>query len=174
MTGQPIEQSEDRLMTSITTCLWFDGVAEEAARFYTSVFPNSRIERVMASPADAPDVPKGSTVTVEFTLDGRPFIGLNGGPGHPFTDAISLSIDCADQAEVDRYWNALIGNGGQPGPCGWLTDRFGVAWQVVPRQLIEMMSSSDRDAAARAMEAMLTMSKIDVARIREAFEGVPA
>lgn len=160
-------------MTSIAPCLWFDGVAEAAAQFYTSVFPNSRIDRVLPAAADAPDVPKGSTVTVEFTLDGRPFIGLNGGPGHPFTDAVSLSIECADQAEVDRYWNALIGNGGEPGPCGWLTDRFGVAWQVVPRRMIELMASPDREGAARAMEAMLTMSKIDVAKIEQAFAGVP-
>ena len=160
-------------MTRIAPCLWFDGVAEEAARFYTSIIPNSRIDRVDVAPADAPDVHKGSTLTVEFTLNDRPFIGLNGGPGHPFTDAMSLSIECADQAEVDRYWDAFTANGGQPGPCGWLTDRFGVPWQVVPRQLVEMLSNSDREAAARAMEVMLTMSKIDVAKLREAFEGMP-
>jgi predicted 3-demethylubiquinone-9 3-methyltransferase (glyoxalase superfamily) len=113
-------------------------------------------------------------LTVDFTLDGAKFIGLNGGPDFRFSEAISFSIDCEDQAEVDRYWDALIEGGGEESQCGWLKDRFGLSWQVVPRQLNEMLQSSDGNAAKRAMEAMLKMQKLDVAKLREAFEGVPA
>ena len=158
-------------MDKISTCLWFDGNAEEAARFYTSLFPNSRIDSVDPSPGETPSGPEGSIITVNFTLGGRSFIGLNGGPEFTFTEAISLSIDCDDQAEVDRYWDALTAGGGEPGPCGWLKDRFGLSWQVVPRQLIEMYSSTDRAAARRAMEAMLKMTKLDVAELERAFAG---
>jgi len=155
----------------ISTCLWFDGNAEEAARFYTSIFPNSRIDSVDPSPGETPSGPEGSIITVNFTLGGRSFIGLNGGPEFTFTEAISLSIDCDDQAEVDRYWDALLADGGEPSVCGWLKDRFGLSWQVVPRQLIEMYSSTDRAAARRAMEAMLKMTKLDVAELERAFAG---
>jgi predicted 3-demethylubiquinone-9 3-methyltransferase (glyoxalase superfamily) len=158
-------------MSAIVPCLWFNGDAENAATLYTSVFPDSRIDRVDRSPADNPSVKEGEVITVEFTLAGRPFVGLNGGPDFPFTEAISFSIDCADQAEVDRYWDALTAGGGQPGPCGWLKDRFGVSWQVVPRQMTEMFTSGDRDGARRAMNAMLKMQKLDVAEIQAAFEG---
>jgi predicted 3-demethylubiquinone-9 3-methyltransferase (glyoxalase superfamily) len=155
----------------VSTCLWFDGNAEEAARFYTALFPNSRIDSIDASPADTPSGPEGSILTVNFTLAGRSFIGLNGGPEFKFTEAISLSIDCDDQAEVDRYWDALLADGGEPSVCGWLKDRFGLSWQVVPRQMSEMFNSKDRAAARRAMEAMLKMVKIDVSEIERAFAG---
>ncbi len=161
-------------MPRITPCLWFDGNAEDAAKFYTSVFPNSRIDKVVRSAADNPSTQEGEVLTVEYTLDGSPFIGLNGGPDFTFSEAISFDIDCKDQAEVDRYWDALIQGGGEHSVCGWLKDRFGVSWQVVPRQLNEMLESPDRAAAKRAMEAMLKMTKLDVEQLKEAFEGVPA
>ena len=158
-------------MDKISPCLWFDGNAEEAARFYTSLFPNSHIDAIDGSPADTPSGPAGSIITVNFTLGGRSFIALNGGPDFAFTEAISLSIDCDDQAEVDRYWEALLADGGQPSVCGWLKDRFGLSWQVIPRQLPEMLNSKDRAAARRAMEAMLNMVKIDVAELERAYAG---
>lgn len=161
-------------MTKIAPCLWFDGQAEEAAKFYTAIFPNSSIDRISRSPADNPSTPAGAVLTVDFTLDGSRFIALNGGPDFQFSEAISFSIDCEDQAEVDRYWDALIDGGGEPSQCGWLKDRFGLSWQVVPRQLNEMFESPDREAAKRAMEAMLKMQKLDVAKLREAYDGVPA
>ena len=158
-------------MDKITPCLWFDGDAEDAARFYTSIFPNSRIDRVDRSAADTPSGPEGTIITVDFTLDGRSFIGLNGGPDFKFSEAVSFSIECDDQAEVDRYWNALLADGGEPSVCGWLKDRFGLSWQVIPRQLNEMTRSDDRDAARRAMQAMLKMTKIDVAELERAYAG---
>jgi len=161
-------------MPTITPCLWFDGNAEEAARFYTSIFPDSHIDSVDHSPADNPSTPRGAVITVEFTLDGQRFIGLNGGPDFTFSEAISFSIDCDGQAEVDRYWEALTADGGEPSRCGWLKDRFGLSWQVVPRQLTEMYASPDRAAAERAMQAMLTMDKLDVAALQAAFAGPPA
>ncbi|HET9754913.1 MAG TPA: VOC family protein [Candidatus Limnocylindrales bacterium] len=161
-------------MAKITPCLWFDHQAEEAASFYTSLFPNSRVDKVVRSAADNPSTPAGAVLTVEYTLDGSPFIGLNGGPDFVFNEAVSFTIDCKDQAEVDRYWDALVQGGGEHSVCGWLKDRFGVSWQVVPRQLNEMLESDDRAAAARAMEAMLKMEKIEVEKLREAYEGVPA
>ena len=160
-------------MKTITPCLWFDtGKAEEAAKFYTSIFPDSRIESVSRSAADNPSTSKGDVLTVDFTLAGRPFQALNGGPEFKFNEAISLSIDCDDQAEVDKYWEALVAGGGEHSVCGWLKDRFGVSWQVVPRQLVEYLNGSDRDGAQRAMEAMLKMTKLDVEQLREAYEGV--
>jgi predicted 3-demethylubiquinone-9 3-methyltransferase (glyoxalase superfamily) len=161
-------------MSKITPCLWFDGQAEEAAAFYTSIFPDSRIVGVHRSPGDTPSGPEGSVLTVDFELAGQTYIALNGGPDFTFNEAISLSIDCEDQAEVDRYWEALTANGGEPSMCGWLKDRFGVSWQVVPRIMPELLNSSDRAGAARALEAMLGMTKLDIARLREAYEGVPA
>jgi len=155
-------------MDKISPCLWFDGQAEEAARFYTSLFPDSRIDSVDRSAADTPSGPEGMVITVSFTLGGRSFIGLNGGDDFKFSEAISMSIDCEDQAEVDRYWTALIENGGEPSVCGWLKDRYGLSWQVIPKQLPE---NSDRAAAKRAMEAMLKMTKIEVAELERAFAG---
>jgi predicted 3-demethylubiquinone-9 3-methyltransferase (glyoxalase superfamily) len=162
-------------MSKIAPCLWFDeSKAEEAARFYTSIFPNSRVDNVFRSPADTPSGPAGAVLTVDFTLDGQRFIGLNGGPDFTFNEAISFSIDCQDQAEVDRYWEALAQGGGEHSVCGWLKDRFGVSWQVVPRQLNEYLQGADGEGARRAMEAMLQMQKLDVEKLREAYEGVPA
>jgi predicted 3-demethylubiquinone-9 3-methyltransferase (glyoxalase superfamily) len=161
-------------VSTIAPCLWFDGTAEAAAKFYISIFPNSHIDSLNRAPADNPSTKAGEVLTVDFTLDGHRFIGLNGGPDFPFTEAISFHVDCADQADVDRFWNDLIADGGEGSACGWLKDRFGVSWQVVPRQLTEMLSSDDGDAAARAMEAMLTMQKIDIAQLQRAFERVPA
>jgi len=161
-------------MDKISPCLWFDGQAEAAAEFYTSLFPNSHIDSVDRAPGDTPSGPKGSVLTVPFTLAGRSFIGLNGGPDFKFNEAISLSIDCEDQAEVDRYWDALIANGGEASVCGWLKDRFGVSWQVIPRQLPQLLASPDRDAAERVLQAMLKMTKIEVVELERAFDSVPA
>ena len=158
-------------MDKISPCLWFDGDAEEAARLYASLFPNSHIDSVDRSPADTPSGPEGTVITVNFTLAGRSYIALNGGPDFKFTEAVSFSIDCDDQAEVDRYWDALLANGGEPSVCGWLHDRFGLSWQVIPRQLPEMLNSKDRDAARRALQAMLKMVKIDVAELERAYAG---
>jgi predicted 3-demethylubiquinone-9 3-methyltransferase (glyoxalase superfamily) len=155
----------------ISPCLWFDGQAEEAARFYTSLFPNSHVDSVDRSPAETPSGPEGTVLTIEFTLAGRSFIGLNGDDDFKFSEAISMSIDCEDQAEVDRYWEALIENGGEPSVCGWLKDRYGLSWQVIPKQLPQMLNSSDRAAAKRAMEAMLKMTKIEVAELERAYAG---
>jgi predicted 3-demethylubiquinone-9 3-methyltransferase (glyoxalase superfamily) len=160
-------------MSKITPCLWFNGQAEEAANFYVTLLPNSRVGRVMRSPADNPSTPAGAVLTVEFTLAGQSFVGLNGGPQFPFTEAISFTIDCEDQAEVDRLWEALLKGGGSPGPCGWLKDRFGVSWQIVPKVLDEMMRDPNREAAGRAMQAMLKMGKLEIAALKRAFEGKP-
>jgi predicted 3-demethylubiquinone-9 3-methyltransferase (glyoxalase superfamily) len=161
-------------MSKITPCLWFDSQAEEAAAFYTSIFPDSRIDQVNRAPGDTPSGPEGSVLTVDFTIAGEPFIALNGGPDFTFNESISFSIDCEDQAEVDRYWEALVAGGGEHSVCGWLKDRFGVSWQVVPKILPELMNGPDRVRAKRALEAMLKMTKLDVAKIREAADGVPA
>lgn len=160
-------------MSKISPCLWFDGQAEEAAKFYTSILPDSRIEKVQRSPADNPSGPEGAVLTVDFSLAGQRFIGLNGGPDFAFNEAISFSIDCADQEEVDRLWDALVEGGGEHSVCGWLKDRYGVSWQVIPRQLPELLGGPDPEGAARAMKAMLEMTKIDVAKLREAYDGVP-
>ena len=161
-------------MNKITPCLWFDGTAEEAAFFYTSLFPDSRITKVHRAAADNPSTPAGAVLTVDFVVAGQPFIGLNGGPDFQFNEAVSFSIDCADQAEVDRYWDALVEGGGEHSVCGWLKDRFGVSWQVVPRQLTEYLEGPDREGAERAMKAMLEMTRLDVEELRRAYEGVPA
>jgi len=153
-------------------CLWFNGEAEEAAEFYTSVFPDSRIDKVSRAAADTPSGKKGDVITVDFSLSGQRYVGLNGGPEFTFDEAISFVIDCEDQAELDRYWDALVEGGGTHGPCGWLKDRFGVSWQVVPARLYELLKSSDGDAAERAMQAMLRMSKLDVDELEAAYEGV--
>ena len=160
-------------MHGITPCLWFDGNAEEAARFYTTIFPNSRIDAVSTSPADNPSGRAGETLTVDFTLNGSPLQGLNGGPDFKFNEAISFVIDCQDQAEVDRYWDKLVQGGGEHSVCGWLKDRYGVSWQVTPRRLAELLESPDREGAKRAMEAMLQMTKIDIGRLEAAFRGEP-
>jgi len=158
-------------MRPISPCLWFDGQAEEAARFYTSIFPDSSIDEVSRSSAETPSGPKGMVLTVSFRLNGQSFVGLNGGPDFTFSEAISFVIDCADQAEVDRYWEALTADGGSPGPCGWLKDRFGVSWQVVPARLYELINGPDAAGSERAMQAMLQMGKIDLAGLEQAYAG---
>ena len=158
-------------MARITPCLWFDGKAEEAAEFYVSLLPDSRVDKVWRSPADTPSGPAGMVLTVDFTVAGQPLQGLNGGPQFKFSEAISFGIECEDQAEVDRLWDMLTADGGEPGPCGWLKDRFGLSWQIVPRELNEMMEDPDPDRARRAMEAMLHMGKIEVDELRRAVEA---
>ncbi len=152
-------------------CLWFDGQAEEAAAFYTEIFPNSRVDKVTRAAADTPSGRKGTVLTVDFTLDGEPFMGLNGGPEFTFSESISFVVDCADQAEVDRYWDQLTANGGEPGPCGWLKDRFGVSWQIVPKRLYELLDSPDEAANERAMQAMLQMGKLELDGLERAYAG---
>jgi len=156
-------------MPKITPCLWFDTQGEEAARFYTSIFPNSRIVDVAhygeAGPRDA-----GTVMVVQFELDGQEFVALNGGPEFTFDEAISFQIDCADQEEVDRYSEALT-DGGEQGPCGWVKDRFGLSWQVVPKRMIELLSDPDEAKAQRAMAAMLEMRKIDIAAVEAAADA---
>jgi predicted 3-demethylubiquinone-9 3-methyltransferase (glyoxalase superfamily) len=150
-------------------CLWFDGKAEEAANFYVSVFENSKILHV-ARYGEAGPRPAGTVMTVSFSLDGQEFVALNGGPEFTFNEAISFQIDCADQAEVDHFWTTLS-EGGEEGPCGWLKDRFGVSWQVVPRALTELLSDPDQGRAQRAMAAMLGMRKIDIAELHRAADA---
>jgi predicted 3-demethylubiquinone-9 3-methyltransferase (glyoxalase superfamily) len=157
-------------MSAIMPCLWFDGVAEEAAHFYAGLMPDSRVDRVNISPADTPSGKAGSVLTVEFTLRGHAFLGLNGGPMFRFSEAVSFILDCEDQAEVDRYWSALT-EGGQPSRCGWLKDRYGLSWQVVPREVLAMLRDSEGGRAARAMSAIMQMGKLDLAEIRRAYEG---
>src|SRR3954447_11740460 len=159
-------------VSKIKPCLWFDEqAAEEAANFYVSLLPNSKVDHVGRSAAETPSGPEGMVLTVEFTLAGQQFQALNGGPDFKFNEAISLSVDCEDQAEVDRLWNAFTANGGEPGPCGWLKDRWGVSWQIVPRRLGELLSDPDPNRARRAMEAMLKMVKIDVAELERAADS---
>jgi predicted 3-demethylubiquinone-9 3-methyltransferase (glyoxalase superfamily) len=152
-------------------CLWFDGKAEEAAEFYTRLLPNSRIDKVWRSPADTPSGPAGMVLTVDFTLNGQRFQGLDGGPEFSFNEAVSFVIECEDQAEVDRLWDALTADGGEPGPCGWLKDRFGLSWQIVPRRLNELVNDPDPERARRAMDAMLKMGKIEVAELERAADA---
>jgi predicted 3-demethylubiquinone-9 3-methyltransferase (glyoxalase superfamily) len=152
-------------------CLWFDGKAEEAANFYVSLLPDSRIDNVWRSPADTPSGPEGMVLLVDFTVGGQQLQALDGGPDFHFNEAVSLVIECEDQAEVDRLWEALTADGGEPGPCGWLKDRYGLSWQITPKALNEMLEGPDRDGARRAMEAMLQMGKLDEAELRRAFVG---
>lgn len=159
-------------MSKITPCLWFDKQAEEAARFYTSLFADSHIDDVTLAPGDNPSTRAGDVLQVSFTLAGEKFTAVNGGPQFPFTEAVSFQIDCADQAEVDRYWAALIDGGGEPSMCGWLKDRYGLSWQVIPRQMGDYLGGPDAEGTARAMAAMLQMQKLDVEQLRLAYEGV--
>ncbi|MBA3810867.1 MAG: VOC family protein [Caulobacteraceae bacterium] len=159
-------------MTRMTTCLWFDhGQAREAAEFYASVFPDSQVGEGHASPADNPSAKAGEELTVEFTVLGRAFIGLNGGSNFKPNEAVSFMILTENQEDTDRYWNAIVGNGGQESMCGWCKDRWGFSWQITPRVLLDATTDPDRAAAKRAMEAMMTMKKIDVATIEAARRG---
>jgi predicted 3-demethylubiquinone-9 3-methyltransferase (glyoxalase superfamily) len=159
-------------MPTTVPCLWFDGQAEQAAEHYTAIFPNSEILGVTRYGPGAPQ-PEGSVLTVEFSLDGQRYVGLNGGPQFTFNEAISFQILCADQDEVDHYWQRLT-DGGEEGPCGWLKDRFGVSWQVVPTEVMELIQDADRERAHRAMQALFGMGKIDIAELRRTAEGVSA
>ena len=154
----------------ITPNLWFDTEAEEAAAFYTSVFENSRVVNVTHY-TDAGPRPAGMVMTVEFELDGQRFVAINGGPDFSFDEAVSFAISCETQDEVDYYWERLS-EGGEEGPCGWLKDRYGLSWQVVPTGIDELFADPDRERATRAMQAMLTMGKLDIAALRSAADGV--
>ena len=157
-------------MSKNTICLWYDHDAEAAARFYAEVFPESRVTAVHRAPTDYPDGKQGDVLTVEFTVAGIPCIGLNGGPRFKHSEAFSFQIATDDQAETDRYWNAIVGNGGAESHCGWCRDRWGINWQITPRVLTEAMAKGG-DVAKRAFEAMMPMRKIDVAAIEAAMRG---
>lgn len=153
-----------------TTCLWFDGQAEEAARFYVSVFENSALGRTGRHTEAGPG-PAGSVLAVEFTANGQRFLALNGGPQFTFDEAVSFQIMCSDQEEIDHYWSRLTENGGEGGPCGWLKDRYGVSWQVVYDRLIDLITDPDQERAARTTRAMMAMGKLDVAALEKAYAG---
>jgi predicted 3-demethylubiquinone-9 3-methyltransferase (glyoxalase superfamily) len=152
----------------IQTFLWYATEAEEAARFYTSLFPNSRIDRVRTMNADSPSGPAGSVTIVQFTLFGQPFQAMAAGKHHDFNDAISMVVSCDDQAELDRYWDGFLANGGKPQACGWLMDRWGLRWQIVPARLSELMTTGDPARQKRVTEAMLKMVKLDIAALERA------
>jgi predicted 3-demethylubiquinone-9 3-methyltransferase (glyoxalase superfamily) len=157
-------------MPKNTICLWYEKDAEAAARFYTATFPDSKMGGVHRAPSDFPSGKAGDTITVEFTVAGVPCVGLNGGPAFKQTEAFSFQISTEDQAETDRYWNAIVGNGGQESQCGWCKDKWGVSWQITPRVLIEALSVGGAEAK-RAFDAMMSMQKIDVAAIEKARRG---
>ena len=158
-------------MSKVSPFLWFDKEAEQAARFYVSLLPDSRIDRVATLAADTPSGPEGSVQVVEFTLAGQPWAAMNAGPLDPFNHAVSFLIPCRDQAEIDRLWNAILKNGGQEQQCGWIRDRWGLCWQIVPDNYADMMASPDRAAARRYAQAMMTMVKFDKAALEKAFAG---
>jgi predicted 3-demethylubiquinone-9 3-methyltransferase (glyoxalase superfamily) len=158
-------------MARITPCLWYDGTAEEAANFYVTLLPDSRIDRVVRSPIETPAGPAGMVLVVDFTLAGQSFMGLNGGPIFPHSEAVSLIIHTDDQAETDRLWDALTSNGGAESACGWCKDRWGVNWQITPRRLTELIGDSDPGRAQRGMAAMMTMTKIDIAALERAADA---
>lgn len=157
-------------LQKITPFLWYAKEAEEAARFYTSIFPDSRIKRVVSMQSESPSGPPGSVKVVDFTIFGQDFTAMSAGPMDPFNHAISFMVSCADQAEVDRYWDALL-EGGTAEQCGWLRDRFGVCWQIVPTVMIDMMADPDKVRSKRASDAMMTMVKLDIAKLKAAYEG---
>ena len=152
-------------------CLWYDGTAEDAANFYATVFPDTRVDSVQRAPTDYPDGKEGNVLVVEFTVMGIECIGLNGGPQFPQSEAFSFQVATDTQEETDRYWNAIVGNGGAESMCGWCKDKWGLNWQITPRALTDAMANPDRAAAKRAMEAMMTMRRIDIAAIEAAVAG---
>ena len=159
------------MVSKNTVCLWYDGTALEAAKFYAATFPDSAVGRVMRAPGDYPAGKEGDVLTVEFTVMGIPCLGLNGGPGITHNIAFSFQVATDDQAETDRLWNAIIGNGGQASQCGWCTDKWGIAWQITPRVLTDAITDPDPAVAKRAFNAMMTMGKIDIAAIEAARRG---
>ena len=159
------------MSSKISPCLWFNGEAEEAAKFYVSLLPDSRITHIQRNPVDGPAGKAGQVLVVDFTLAGQDYMALNGGMRVEYTLAISFKIDCADQAEVDRLWEILSSNGGATQQCGWVKDRYGVSWQIVPSVLPELLGGSDAGGAKRAMQAMLGMTKLNIAELRRAYEG---
>jgi 2-polyprenyl-6-hydroxyphenyl methylase/3-demethylubiquinone-9 3-methyltransferase len=154
-----------------TNCIWYESGAEDAAKFYAETFPNSSVGAINRSPSDNPSTPEGAVLTVEFTVAGLPCVGLNGGPHFKASEAFSIMIQTEDQEETDRLWNAIVGNGGQESQCGWCKDKWGISWQITPRVLLEATTGSDKAAAKRAFEAMMTMKKIDIAAIDAAMAG---
>jgi len=158
-------------MPKITPFLWFDHQAEEAATLYTSLFPNSKVTDVQRNLAGGPG-PEGAVLVVQFELDGKQFTALNGGPQHfTFNESVSFVVDCKDHAEVDHYWDSLIADGGEPSQCGWLKDRYGLSWQIVPTVLNELLADPDAQRSSRAMQAMLKMSKLDIAELKAAADN---
>jgi predicted 3-demethylubiquinone-9 3-methyltransferase (glyoxalase superfamily) len=160
-------------MQKITPFLWYAKEAEEAAAFYTSIFPNSRVTRTWSLPSESPSGPPGSVKIVDFELNGEPFVAMSAGPLDPFNHAVSFVVNCDNQAEVDRYWNALL-QGGQAEECGWLKDRYGVSWQIVPTALLKWMADPDRAKAKRVADAMMKMVKFDIAALQAAYDGTTA
>jgi predicted 3-demethylubiquinone-9 3-methyltransferase (glyoxalase superfamily) len=160
-----------RTSTRIFPHLWYDKEAEEAARFYTSLFPDSRVHRVTSLMSESPSGPAGSVKVVDFTIMGQRFQAMSAGPHHEFNDAISMVVLCEDQAELDRYWDAFIQNGGKAQACGWLIDRYGLRWQIVPAAMEEMMSDTNAERSRRVTDAMLKMVKLDIAALEKAYRG---
>jgi predicted 3-demethylubiquinone-9 3-methyltransferase (glyoxalase superfamily) len=158
-------------MSKIAPCLWFSDEAEEAAKFYVSLLPDSRIDKIQKSSIDTPSGKAGKVLVVQFTLAGQEYMALNGGMRFEYTNAISFKVDCADQAEVDHLWDGLTAGGGSPGQCGWLKDRYGVSWQIVPSAMMRYLGGSDHAGAQRAMAAMMKMTKLEIATLQKAYEG---
>jgi predicted 3-demethylubiquinone-9 3-methyltransferase (glyoxalase superfamily) len=167
---QPAQTQKETAMQKIVTSIWFEKDAEEAANYYVSLFKNSRITSIIRSLSDNP-APKGSVVAIDFELDGQALNIINGGPEFKFSEATSLLVNCEDQKEVDRLWDKMIADGGQPGPCGWLKDKYGFSWQIVPVLLNRLIQDPDKVKADRAMQAMLKMGKLDSAALQRAFDG---
>jgi len=158
-------------LQKIATFLWYNREAEEAARFYTTLFPDSRVDRVSSLPSDSPSGPAGSVQIVEFTLFGQSFKAMSAGPHHEFNDAMSLMVSCESQAELDKYWDGILEHGGKPQACGWITDKYGVRWQIVPTALIAMVGDADKVKARRAADEMMKQVKFDIAKLEAAYHG---